>query len=154
MSEVDKNVAAGADSEAETIGITGLAPLRVIRCPEMTLRLAPGILRIQIHFVAGDELQPGKSLVYRVFGGEAGLQLNSTGRLVRVGDPRLPLHMRYEPRGFPVPPPRGQLLVDLGFWHRDGSGWGAEDVQWRQPVLWDKRGGATQIELELTATAP
>lgn len=153
MSEAVKNVAAGADPEDDVVGITGLMPLRVISCKPVTLRLAPGILRIQIHLAPADELQPGKSIVYRVFGGEAGLQLASSGRIVRIGEPSLPLHFRYELRGFPAPPPRGQLVVDLGFWHRKGNGWDAEDVQWRQPIEWDKR-GATQLDLEVTATAP
>jgi hypothetical protein len=153
VSDVMKNVAAGAEPDGETIGITGLVPLRVIPCTPLTQRLAPGVLRIHIRLAAGDALQPGRPIVYRVFGGEAGLEFENNGRIVSVGDPRLPLELRYEPRDFPLPPPSGQLLVDLGFWHRKGTGWGAEDVQWRQPVVWDKS-GTTQLDLEMTVPAP
>jgi hypothetical protein len=153
VGDVVKNVAAGAEPEGDTVGITGLVPLRVIACPPLMQRLVPGLVRIHIRFAPGDGLQPGKPIIYRIFGGEAGLQIENNGRIVQLRDPRLPLELPYRPRTFPEPPPRGQLVVDLGFWHRKGTGWGAEDVQWRQPVVWDKS-GTTHVDMEVVANVP
>ena len=140
--EAEKNVAAGLNAPERTIGLHGLVPIEIITQPPVTLRPEPGVLRVHIALPAGFDLLPGP-IGYRVFGGEAGLLFARNGQIVELPAPQLPLELRYEPRVFPTPPPRGQLSLDLSFWYRDGARLGIQDVQWRQPVVWDKRGGTT-----------
>jgi len=148
----EKNVAAGLNTPERTVGLHGLVALEVIAQPAVTLRGEPGILRVQIVLPQDFQIEPGAPISYRVFGGEAGLEFDHNGQIVELPAPKLPLELRYTPRVFPTPPPRGQMSLDLSFWYREGTTVGIQDVQWRQPVVWDKRGG-TVIELRFPRPA-
>lgn len=129
-----------------TIGLGGLSPFEILEPPPVRLRPAPGVLRIWIDLPAGVQLDPTPPLAYRVFGGEAGLEFERGGQIVRRGDAGMPIDLAYEPRGYPAPPAAGQLALDLTFVHRDAVGTRRiQDVQWRQTVVWDAR-GADRIE--------
>ena len=148
----EKNVAAGLNAPERAIGLHGLVPLEVIAQPPVTLRPGPGVLRVQIVLPPGFEMKPGAPISYRVFGGEAGLQFEHNGQIVELPTPHLPLELPYQRSIFPMPPPRGQMSLDLSFWYGDGTAVGIQDVQWRQPIVWDKRGG-TVIELRFPRQA-
>lgn len=143
----EKAVAAGMNAAANSVGLSGLGPFEVIALPEIVLRAVPGVLRLWLDLPAGVTLDPERPASYRVFGGEAGLEFERNGRVVTLGDVPMPLELPYEPRLFPAPPPRGQLALDLSFRYRNGPVQGYRDVQWRQPVLWHPRRGATVLEL-------
>ena len=143
---MDKNVAGGLSHAAETVGLTGLVPFEVLTPAQVTLRPSPGTLRIVVELPAGRRLVPGKPVTYRVHGGEAGFDFERGGQIVNLQGVSFPLELRYEPRIFPTAPPRGELSVDLAFWHTDGVHTAGQDLQWRQPVMWDPKGNTT-VEL-------
>jgi hypothetical protein len=145
----EKRVAAGLSSPENTVGLTGLVPFEVIRLPEAKLAPKPGVVRIMIDMPAGVYLQPGRALVYRVHGGEAGLEFDRNGQIVNVQDTILPLVLAYKPREYPAPPVRGELSLDFSFWHSDRTAVRGQDVQWRMPIRWDAAGG-TLIDLRFT----
>ena len=153
MTENDKQATVGIDAPQDVIGIIGLVPLEVITQPPVTLRPGPGKLHIHIRLAPGDELQPGKSILYRVYGGEMGLEFEHNGQIVEVQDVKMPIVLEYRRRSSPEPPPRGQFSLDLGFWHRRGTGWSGQDVQWRHMVAWEK-GGRDTFELGFAPSFP
>lgn len=142
----DKNVAAGVGSAEETIGLTGLVPLEVMTNPPVTLRTQPGTLQIWIDLPPGVRLEAGAAVLLRVFGGEAGLDFERNGQIVDVATLQMPIERRYLPRVYPSPPARGQLIVDASFRFQWNDRVMIQDVQWRQPIVWDKR-GATRVEM-------
>lgn len=145
----EQRVAVGLSSPENTVGLTGLVPFEVVSVPEVKLRPRPGVVRVMVHLPPDRRLQPGRPITYRVHGGEAGLEIERNGQIVNVHDTLLPLVLPYEPRGHPAPPPRGEMSLDLAFWHTDGRCVLGQDVQWRAPVRWDRAGG-TLIDLQFT----
>lgn len=148
---IDKNVAAGLDSPARVVGLTGLVPLQIQTQPPVSLAPAPGTLCIWIDLPPGVALDPGWPVAYRIFGGEAGLEFACPGQIVELAEPKFPIELRWTPRVFPTAPPRGELSLDFSFRYRRGGEFGIQDLQWRQPVVWGKRGGR---KIELRAGLP
>jgi hypothetical protein len=142
----ERNVPAGVSSAADTVGLTGLVPLEVVTNPPVTLRGEPGNLQIWIDLPAGVRLEAGQPVLLRVYGGEAGLDFERNGQIIDVATQQLPIERRYQPRVYPSPPASGQLVVDCSFRFRWNDRVMIQDVQWRQPVSWEKR-GATRVEL-------
>ncbi len=149
---MDKNVAGGLSHAADTLGLTGLVPFEVVIASQVTLRAAPGIVRIMVELPAGRSLVPGKPVTYRVHGGEAGFDFERGGQIINLQGVSFPLVLRYEPRLFPSAPARGELSIDLAFWHTDGTHTAGQDLQWRQPIAWDPKGGTT-VDLRHTLGA-
>lgn len=136
-------VSAGLNPPERTIGLSGLSPFEILELPPVKLKPEPGVLRLWVDLPPGTRLDAGRPIAYRVFGGEAGLEFERNGQIVRRGDVQMPLELSYEPRAYPEPPPAGQLALELSFAHRDDAGNSAvQDVQWRQTVVWDARGTA------------
>lgn len=150
MSETPKSVPAGLSPANQTVGLTGLVPFEILAPPPVEIALQPGALRVWIELPAGWSLETGAPLELRVCGGEAGLDLERNGQIVRRSLTAMPLELPYAPRAYPAPPPAGEMALDLAFHYRraDGSR-GIQDVQWRQPVVWRAGGGRT-IELRFT----
>jgi hypothetical protein len=138
---IEKRVAAGLSSAAETVGLTGLLPFEVVSLPETKLQPADGAVRIMLDVPPGRRLDASRPISYRVHGGEAGIEVERNGRIVASQGATLPLVVPYAPRAYPAPPARGELFVDLTFWHTDGGRSMGQDVQWRVPVRWDAAGG-------------
>ena len=139
----EKFVPLGLDAPDRTVGLTGLCPLAVLALPPARLRREPGILRVWMDLPQGCELAPGSPLTYRVRGGEAGLEFERDGEIVTLRDVHLPLDLPYAPRRGPAAPPAAEMSLDLSFWYRMQGDAGAgtpQDVQWRVPIVWDKRG--------------
>lgn len=148
----EKRVAAGLSSPAETVGLTGLVPFEIVSLLEVKLQPKPGVVRVMVHLPPGRRLQPGRAITYRVYGGEAGLELDRNGQIVNVHDTLLPLVLPYVRRDYPEPPARGEMSLDLTFWYTDGERVLGQDVQWRVPVRWD-RAGSTLIDLQFALPA-
>lgn len=147
-----KNVGAGVSAPQDTVGLTGLVPFEVVRMEPVTLRPAPGTVRLSVTLPAGRVLQAGKAICYRIHGFEAGVQVDRGGQIVALRDAQFPVEVAYGPREFPEPPPRGQMVLDVAFWHTDGHLAVGQDVQWRIPIVWDGRGGNTlDLRFELPA---
>lgn len=148
-----KNVGAGISAPEDTVGLTGLVPFEVIRMEPVSLRLAPGTLRLGVSLPAGRRLQPGKAISYRIHGFEAGVYVARGGQIIVLQDASFPVEVPYGPREFPAPPPRGQMVLDVAFWHTDGNLGFGQDVQWRIPIVWDAR-GATTLDLKFDLRLP
>ena len=144
-----KNVGAGVSAPEDTLGLTGLVPFEVVRVEPVSLRLAAGTLRLHVELPSGRSLQSGKAIHYQIHGFEAGVYVARGGQIIAVRDAGFPLEIAYGPREFPEPPPRGQLLASVAFWHTDGTRVMGQDVQWRVPIVWDPRGG-NSLELRFT----
>jgi hypothetical protein len=139
----ERRVAAGLSSPDNSVGLTGLIPFEVLTVAEVKLAPGPGDLRLYLDLPPGRRLDTGRGLTYRVYGGEAGLEMDRHGRIVSVHGATLPLVLRFTPREYPEPPARGEVAVDLTFWYTDGDRVWGQDVQWRVPIRWDAAGGNT-----------
>jgi hypothetical protein len=148
----EEDVTAGIETVRNTVGLTGLVPLEVIEQPPVQLRLAPGHLRLWIDLPAGVRLDLDAPTQLRIYGGEAGFEFDHNGQIVDVAANTMPIDLPYHPRRFPAAPRRGTLVIDLSFRFLWGEGVMIQDVQWRQPVVWDRQGG-TALELHY-ALAP
>jgi hypothetical protein len=148
----EKIVAAGASPPEDAVGLTGLVPFVILSLPEQALQSARGLLRLSVELPPGRALDPTRPIRYRIYGGEAGIDVASPGRIVSHFDSGFPLEVPYEQRIYPTPPPRGQVVVDLSFWHTNGTDSAAQDVQWRQPIVWQS-GGGTVLDLRFTLAA-
>lgn len=137
----ERRVAAGLSSPEDTVGLTGLIPFEVLTLPEVKLQPGPGDVRIYIDLPPGRTLDQSRALVYRVYGGEAGIEMDHHGRIVSVQGATLPLVLPYSPREYPEPPARSEIAFDLTFWYTDGDKVWGQDVEWRVPVRWDAAGG-------------
>jgi len=145
VSESAKFVGVGIGAPDDTVGLTGLVPLEIVRAPESRLRPADGILRVHLQLPPGRTLRPGAPIRYRIYGGEAGLEFPRNGQIITVRDFTLPLDLPYQRRFYPEPPTITQLVLDLTFRHDAGF----QDVQWRVPITWDPA-GTTQLDLHFT----
>jgi hypothetical protein len=143
-------VPAGLNSPDESVGLTGLVPFEILSQPPVEIAPGPGVVRVSIELPAGWKLDPEASVLRRIFGGDAGLDLPRNGQIVRHSDPKLPIELPWVPRAYPEPPAAGQMALDLSFHYlrADGSR-GIQDVQWRQPIVW-RDGAARAIELRFT----
>ena len=153
MSETTRFVPAGISRPEQAVGLTGLVPFEILTLPPVEVRAAPGSLRVWLDLPPDFALHAAEPIQHRVFGGEAGLQFERGGQILKSNPSGMPLELPYQPRPWPAPPASGQLVLDLSFTYvRPDSSRGTQDVQWRQPVVWNDRGRDT-IEQRFTLKA-
>jgi hypothetical protein len=129
--------------------LNGLVPFDVIDNAPVTLSPVPGVLRVWIDLPAGIRLDPKAPVQLRVYGGEAGFEVDRNGEIVDWTEAKLPIEQPYRPRTFPGPPERGQMALELSFQFVWGTGVMIQDVQWRQAIVWHKK-GAKSLEFRYT----